>query len=285
MKRQIAVWVLILTVIFSLAGPAAARSAKRDLAVSYYEKRIMDLGSSGLTLAFVFKVANSSSSAWHMTGYDYRVVIENAEYFRLAKQLDQPITIAPAASTLIALPVKITNDNLFNSNSGASGKDKLSCYLIGGLVFSEEPKPGGDRLSAACSGDFPIYKDIKIIFQPLEVRALTIGGGDMTFKVVLRNDNFFPLQVDSLRYTLDLGTTRVSEGPLLGARSLEAKSEKEFSVPLLLDFFEVGNALYSLLQKPPVPCRFDGELLMSTDWGQFRMPLVKKEDIPVRNAR
>ena len=285
MRRHITSWVVILAAVLSLAGTAAARSAKRDLAVSYYEKRIMDLGSSGLTLAFVFKVANSSSSVWHMTGYDYRVVVENAEYFRLTKELDQPIAVAPAASTLIALPVKITNANLFNSNPAASDKDKLSCYLIGGLVFSEEPKPGGDRLSVACSGDFPIYKDIEIIFQPLEVRALTIGGGDMTFKVVLRNDNFFALQVESLRYTLDLGPTRVSEGPLLGVRSLEAGSDKEFTVPLLLDFFEMGNALYALLQKPPVLCRFDGELLMSTDWGQFRMPLVKKGDVSVTNVR
>jgi len=285
MKRRIAPWVMITAALLSIGAPVFARSAKKDLSVTFYERRIQDLSGSGLTLAFVFKVANASSSAWYLTAYDYRVVVENVEYFTLRNGLTQAITVTPSSTTLIALPVKITNANLFKAVPAGEGKDKLSCYLIGGMNFADEPGSEGDRMSVACSGDFPIYQDIQVVFRPLEVKDLTIGGGDMTFKAALRNDNYFPIQVESLTYTLELGGTKVSEGPHAGVQSVEAKSEKEFTLPLLLDFFELGNALYAALQKPPVACKFSGEIVISTDWGQFRMPLEKKDALAVTTVR
>ncbi|MCJ7612947.1 MAG: LEA type 2 family protein [Candidatus Aminicenantes bacterium] len=285
MKRRAALWVAMLAVGLPFAGRAVEGSAKRDLAVSFYEKRIQEMTSSGLTLGFVFKVGNASSSPWYLTGYDYRVVVDSTPYLALNKELAEPSVVPPSGSTLIALPVKITNANLFRAVPAAAGKDKLSCYLIGGLTFSDEPQPGGARLSVACSGDFPVYRDIEIIPKPLEVKDVTIGGGDMVFKVGVRNNNPFPLQVESFRYVLDLGGTTVSEGRLAADMGLAAQSEKEFVVPLLLDFFELGNSLYAALQKPAVACKFSGTIEFSSDWGRFAMPLEKSDMIPVAPAR
>jgi LEA14-like dessication related protein len=285
MNKRMIPWGLIAAVLVSVAAPGFARSAKKDLSVTFYEKRVQDLSSSGLTLAFVFKVINASSSPWYLTGYDYRVVVENAEYFNLRKELTPAISVSPSSPTLIALPVKITNANLFNAVPAAEGKDKLGCYLIGGMSFADDPRSEGDRVSVACSGEFPIYRDIQVVIRPLEVKDLTIGGGDMTFKAAVRNDNYFPVQVESLTYALELGGTKVSEGPLTGVTSVEAKSETAFALPLLLDFFELGNALYAALQKPPVACKFSGEVVIGTDWGRFRMSLEKKAALAVTAVR
>ncbi len=286
MNRQISVAIAVLAVIVSLAGPSAAAgaSAKKDLTVTFHEKRIQDLSGVGLTLNFVFKVVNASTAPWFATGYDYRVVVENTGYFSVRDSLAQAITISPSSATLIALPVKITNENLFKAVPSAEGKDKLSCYLIGGMSFSENPGSEGSRLAVACSGDFPVFRDIGILFRPLEVMTLTIGGGDVAFKASLTNDNAFAMRVESLCGTLDLGGTRVSEGRVSGVTALGAKGTQEFSIPLLLDFFEIGNALYGLLQKPSIPCRFSGTIEIETGWGRFSMPLERLEDIPVQPA-
>lgn len=265
----------------SAASPAFARSAKKDLTVTFSEKRVQDLSSAGLTINFIFKVANAASSTWYLSGYDYRVVIENTEYFSLRSPLAQPLSIPASSSTLIALPVKITKTNLFQAVPGAEGKNKLSCYLVGGMSFAEEPGEEGDRLSVACSGDFPVYRDLAFGFRPLEVKELTIGGGDLKCVVDLANDNGFPLTVVSLHYALDLGGTRVSEGDLLGLDGLEAKGRKELSVPLLLDFFELGNALYGQLQKPTVPGRISGTVVFDTEWGRFSLPFDASGDVPL----
>lgn len=278
MKKFIAVGFMLLALVLSPAS-SASRSAKKELAVTFYGKRIQDLCGAGLTLSFIFKVVNASNAPWFMTGYDYRVVVENTGYFSVRNTLSQAISVSPSSATLIALPVKITNENLFKSIPAAARKEKFSCYLIGGMSFSENPGSEETRLSVACSGEFPLYRDIGVSLRPLEVRTLTIGGGDMTFKAGLTNENAFALRVESLRGTLEIGGIRVSEGLISGLTLLGPKETKEFSIPLLLDFFEIGNALYGLLQKPSVICRFSGTIEIQTDWGRFSMPLDKSEDI------
>jgi len=285
MTRRAVRWAVILAAVLPLAVQTVEASAKRDLAVTYYEKRIQDMSSAGLTVGFVFKVANSASTAWYLTGNDYRVVVDNVSYIALDKDLGEPIVIPPSDSTLISLPVKVTYARLLQAVPSAAGKDKLSCYLIGGLTFSDEPTPGGSRLSVACSGDFPVYRDIEIIPRPLEVKDATIGGGEMTFKIMVRNGNRFGLEVGRLRYVLELGGIAVSEGLLASGLSLAAESEKEFVVELLLDFFELGPSLYPALQKPDIPCKFSGTIEFSSEWGRFTMPLEKSGPIPVSPAR
>lgn len=289
MNRHTAAAIAAIGLAAWLAGPAArparARSAKKELAVDYQEKRIQDLSGSGLTVNFVFKVTNSASSPWYLTGYDYRVVVESSEYFTVRQELSPPIVIAASDSTFVALPVKVTNANLFQAVPSARGKDRLSCYLIGGLTFNEDRRPGGDRLAVACSGDFPVFRELQVRVDPLEVKDLTIGGGDMVFKASFGNQNDFPLGIASLAYTLDLGGTRVSEGRLPELKSLGPKSDREISLPLLLDFFELGNALYGELQKNSVACAFSGTAVIETDWGRFELPFSRTEDIAVQPAR
>lgn len=285
MKRRTAALIALAAALVSLAGPVLARSAKKDLTVAFLEKRVQDLSASGLLLSFVFKVTNASTTTWYATGYDYRVMIENAEYFAVRNSLPEPIAVAPSSSTLIALPVKVTNANLLKAIPAAAGKDRLACYLVGGMNFAENPRAEGDRLPVACSGDFPLFRDLDLVFQPLEVKGLTIGGGDLTFRTSLTNRNGFALRVLSLRYVLELGGVKVSEGDIRTLGALEANAVKEISLPLLLDFFEIGNSLYGLLQKPSVAGRFSGTAEIETDWGRFTVPVERTADIPVGAAR
>ncbi len=285
MNRRIAALIALSVALAALAGPALARSAKKDLTVAFLEKRIQDLSAAGLLLNFVFKVTNASTATWYATGYDYRVMIENTEYFAVRNSLAEPIAIAPSSATLIALPVKVTNANLLKVIPAAANKDKLACYLVGGMNFAEDPRSEGDRISVACSGDFPIFRDLDFAFQPLEVKGLTIGGGDLTFLAKLTNRNGFALRVLSLRYVLELGGVKVAEGDIRTLGTLEAGGIKEISLPLLLDFFEIGNALYGLLQQSSVAGRFSGAADVETDWGRFTVPVERTADIPVGAAR
>jgi LEA14-like dessication related protein len=285
MNRRMTALIAGAGVLITLAVPALARSAKKDLTVAFLEKRIQDLSASGLLLNFVFKVTNSSSAPWYATGYDYRVVIENTEYFAVRSALPQPIAVAPSGDTFIALPVKITNANLFKAVPSAEGKDKVACYLIGGVNFAENPRAEGDRLAVACSGEFPVFRDIELAFQPLEVRSLTIGGGDLTFQASLTNRNDFALRIVSLRYALELAGVKVSEGEIRTIDGLEAKATKDLSVPLLLDFFEIGNALYAPLQRSVVAGKFSGTADIDTEWGRFTVPVERTADIAVGTGR
>ena len=276
--------VLFLSFILAFLCQADARSAKRDLKITVQEKRVQNLSPQGLTLSFVLRVANSSSEPWLLASYDYRVLVANTEFFRLQRTLDAPLTVTPSGQTLISLPVKFTYDYLFQSFPAGRERDKLECTLVGGMFFAEKAEEKGERVNVAMTGDFPVYKGLQTIILPLEVRALSVGGADLTFRAEIRNLNAFPVQIRGFSYRLEVGGLQVAGAKTASDSGLNPQAAWPFELPLLVEFFEIGPGLYPLLQKPEVECRFLGEVLISCPWGEFSIPFDQTERVPARKA-
>jgi LEA14-like dessication related protein len=246
-------------------GPAFGLS-KKDLAVSLKEKRIRNLSSSGLTLAFHVGIRNSSAAACFLARYNYRVTINQKEYLRLPVVLDEPIRVGAGEEILIALPLKVTYTLLFEV-IGPVG-ERAVCDMVGDLVFADEKKKE-EKIAFAFSGEFPIFQDPVVEFLPLRVNDLTMGGGDVVFDVKFGNPNGYDLMIDAITYDLRFGETAVLKGEVPGDKSVPARGDKTLSLPFLMDFFEVGKEVYDLLLKPPVPCRFSGEIAVNSVWGRL----------------
>ena len=267
-----------------LPAMTPANSLKDKLAVSLQEKRIQDLDFTGLSLVFYLKITNSSSKQVYLSGYDYRLVINEGEYIHLKTALEENIGIEPQGNTLISLPLKITNDHLFQAIKGIEEEDKAGCYLSGGLVFSEERKKE-ERIPFAFTTEFPILKKPVIEFIALKVNDLTIGGADLTLEVKFRNRNGFELLVDRLKYRISLGDRPIGEERIVwGDKNIEKKGEKVFSLPILLNFFEVGKELYDILHQPVVVCQISGEAEVTTSWGRIKLPFEKRGEITLSRA-
>lgn len=257
--------------LLAFQGPAFGLS-KKDLAVSLKEKRIRDLSSSGLTLAFHVGIRNSSAAACFLARYNYRVTINQKEYLRLPVVLDEPIRVGAGEEVLIALPLKVTYTLLFEV-IGPVG-EKAACDMVGDLVFADEKKKE-EKIAFAFSGEFPIFQDLVVEFLPLRINDLTVGGGDVVFDVKFGNPNNYDLIVDTITYDLRFGETAVLKGEVPGDKSVPARGDKTLSLPFLMDFFEVGKEVYDLLQKPPVPCRFSGEIAVNSVWGSLLVAFDK----------
>jgi LEA14-like dessication related protein len=251
--------------LLAFQGPAFGMS-KKDIAISLKEKRIRDLSSHGLTLAFHVSIRNSATLPCFLARYNYRVTINQKEYLRLPVVLDEPIRVGAGEEVLIALPLKVTYALLFEAIGPV--EEKAVCDMVGDLVFSDEKKRE-EKIAFAFSGEFPIFKDPVVEFLPLRVNDLTVGGGDVVFDVKFGNPNNYDLIVDTITYDLRFGETTVLKGEIPGDKSVPAKGDKTLSLPFLMDFFEVGKEVYDLLQKPPVPCRFSGEIAVNSVWGRL----------------
>jgi LEA14-like dessication related protein len=245
---------------------AALGLSKKDLALSLKEKRIRDLSSSGLTLAFHIGIRNSSAEACFLARTNYRVTINQKEYLRLSEVLDMPIRVGAGEEVLIALPLKVTYALLFEV-VGPVG-ERAACDIVGDLVFADE-KGKEEKIAFVFSGEFPIFNDPVVEFLPLRVNDLTVGGGDVVFDVKFGNPNNYDLIVDSITYDLRFAETTVLKGEVPGDKSVPARGDKTFSLPFLMDFFELGKEVYDLLQAPPVPCRFSGEMAVDSAWGRL----------------
>jgi hypothetical protein len=84
-----------------------------------------------------------------------------------------------------------------------------------------------------------------------------------------------------MSYRLLFGAKEVQSGLVAGDKSLPRLGERVFAFPFILDFFETGTETRDLLQKPPFPARFAGELEVNSAWGVFVVPFDKTQAVAV----
>ncbi|NIO49108.1 MAG: hypothetical protein GTN73_06705 [Candidatus Aminicenantes bacterium] len=280
LRKTLCFFLLFLWVFASLALPVSLRE---DLSISLEQKKIKDLNVSGLFLIFYVSISNSSSSPYYLSGYDYRFVVNQKEYFRLSTPLEKYIRIEAKGKTLLSFPLKITYAHLFRVVEGVEKKDKAQCYLTGTMTFSDGRREKG-RLPFGLSGEFPIFKKPEIKFLTLQVREMTIGGADLSFKVSFKNSNAFELLVDRIRYGLRLAGKSVGEGIISGDKNIESGEIRVFSIPFLLSFFEAGKEAYTELRQPSALCSFFGEIEVRTAWGRIKIPFDKSDRVIISRS-
>ncbi len=276
MPHRFVLWLaMALTALGLRAFPAA-----EEIEITVREKKIENLSPDGLSLVFYLNLANPTDSGQWLAGYDYRLIIEQTEYFKLETKLEEPIKIEAGQTIVVSLPVKITYELLRRAVPGVPGKDKLACFLAGGMTFQDERRRE-KRIQIAFAGEFPIFQGLAIEFRPVEAKELTVGGADLVFKVSLKNPNGFDVKLEALDYRLDFGGKTVSEGALGEGVSIAQQGQHLFSIPLLLDFFEIGRDVYNWLAQPPLPVVFSGDITAESVWGRFKIPFNKTDKVSV----
>ena len=263
-----------------LIAAAAAAGQKADLEVILREKYADAPTLQGGTLVLVLDIRNTTGAVERLSRYDYRLVVGQSEYLKLETTLDAPIAVPAKGEISIALPVKFTYAYLYAAVAEAAGKDRLACNLVGGMVFQDERKRE-KRIPMAFSGDFPVFKGFDAGSIGFEARALTMGGADITYNAVLRNPNGFELRPRKLTYKVFVADKLIAEGTLTGLPPIPERGETGFSVPLLLDFWEIGKDVFQALENPPAPVRLEGELEAEWDWGSVRLPFAQSDKTPV----
>jgi len=274
-KRRLLLFLPVL-----LITAAAAAAQKADIEITLREKHADQPTLQGVTLMFVLDIKNATAAAVSLVRYDYRLIIGQSEYIKLETDLDAPIVLPARSETSIALPVRFTYEYLYAAVAEAAGKDRLDCNLVGGMTFQDERKRK-KRIPIAFSGDFPIFKGFAAGNAGFEARDLTMGGADITYQGVLRNPNGFEIRPLKLTYKIFVAEKLISEGVLSNLGPIPGHGETVFSVPLLLDFWEIGKEVFQALDNPPVAVRLEGELEAGWDWGSLRLPFAHTDKAPV----
>ncbi|MBU1185276.1 MAG: LEA type 2 family protein [Acidobacteria bacterium] len=273
---------LCFLIILLIACTWSTAALKDDIKITLVEKQIQNLQADGLTLALYLKIENLSSRPCFFSGYSYRFVVFERDFIQYPlSSLSEGIKIESRSSATISLPVKITYSYLFKEVPGTVGLDSVSCYLMGRLYFSDGRRERG-YVSVAYTADFPIYKEPEVRLLPLQINAMTLTGADVLFRFKLINGNGFDLPVERFDYELYFGGHSVKKGRIGGDLGLQAKSEKEFSIPLLLNFAELERGIQGLLQTDRLNCVLTGELEFRPYLERMILPLNVRESITIR---
>jgi len=275
--RRICIFLALLGI---LSGFAASMSLEEDIQITLQEKRIKDFDLSGLSLVFYLNIKNSSSRTYYISSYDYGFLVNQQEFFRLQRSLESIIKIDPRKNKLLSFPIKITFAHLFRLVEGIEKEDKAEGAWTGSMAFSDGKKERG-RLSFDFSGEFPIFKKPEVKFLSLQVRDLTIGGADIVFEATVANPNAFDLTVERINYNYFLRDSLVGEDTVNEKMDVKSKGERAVSFPILMNFFEVGKDVYSMLQRSSSLCRFSGEIEVTTEWGRLKIPFDETDRVTI----
>ena len=278
MEKKVIFLVVLLMASVHFSLPA---SLTKDLKITVGEKRIRDFSLDGLTLVFYVNIANSSSKDYFLSGYEYRFIVNQTDYLQLQTGLEEGIRIEARGETLVAFPVKITYENLFRTIPEMENELHVICNLVGWARFSDGRRERG-KLALAFTGDFPIFWKPELQLVRLQVNTLTIGGADIEFAVKFQNKNRFDLMVDRISYTLTLAGYKIEKGTIAGDKNIDKQGEKLFSLPLLLDFFDVGKEVYNILDKSSTQSRFTGVVEVQTVWGRLTIPFDEQELLTIK---
>jgi LEA14-like dessication related protein len=251
-----------------------------DVKIAVIETRIKDFSRAGLSYVFYVQISNSSSSDYYLSSYDYRFFVNQEEYFYLQRPLDKKIKIEARKNKLLSFPIKITYSHLFQLIKGVDTQDHAEGSWTGTMSFSDAKKERG-KLSFSFSGEFPIFKSPEIRFLSLRVNSLTIGGADVTFQVSIVNPNIFDLLVEKINHKSFLRNNLIGEDVSRDEFAIASHGEKSFSFPVLLNFFEVGKEVYTMLQRTSSLFRFEGEIEAKTKWGRIKIPFDKTGRITI----
>ncbi|MFC2165529.1 LEA type 2 family protein [Acidobacteriota bacterium] len=278
--KRLAFYAIFLLV---LSNIAMSFSLEDDIQISLREKQIQELSPSGLNLVFYITIKNLSSKTYYLSGYTYQFTVNQQEYLQMQTNLEDKIRVDARGETLIALPVKITYELLFQAVPGVENETRVQCYMTGMLSFADEKKERG-RLPFSFSGEFPVFKEPQVQLVGLTINALTIGGSDLSFELKIENDNDFELLPERIRYKVAIGGFPIGEDRIRGDKSVESKGEKVFSLPFLLNFFEVGKDVHAFLQQDEVSCQLSGEIEIKTVWGRLVIPFDRDQHVSVKKT-
>jgi len=278
MKKKVIFLIVLLMASVHFSLPA---SLTKDLKITVGEKRIRDFSLDGLTFVFYVNIANSSSKDYFLSGYEYRFIVNQTDYLQLQTELEEGIRIEARGETLVAFPVKITYENLFRTIPEMKNELHVMCNLVGWARFSDVRRERG-KLALAFTGDFPIFWKPELQLVRLQVNTLTIGGADIEFAVKFQNKNRFDLMVDRISYTLTLAGYEIKKGTIAGDKNIDKQGEKLFSLPLLLNFFDVGKEVFDVLDKSSTQSRFYGVVEVQTVWGGLTIPFDEQELLTIK---
>ncbi len=258
-------------------------SVKKELDITLEAKKIEGLSPSGLTLYFLFRVVNNSSAEYKLSRTTTRVMVNQNEFFRLDTPVDPPLAVPASSATTIAAPVKITYDYLFKAIPSLQQEEVFTCALTGFFTFLDARRREV-KLPIAATANFPLFRSFDLEIHPLQVKEISVGGAELVFSASIINKMATTWILRSLRYRLEIAQHEVGQQQELAENSWGPQEAKELTVPVLLDFFELGSELYTLLNEKEVEVAVTGEMVVESEWGKFLLPFSARQKVMTQRS-
>ncbi len=271
-------WVLTLLLLWMISGCSSMDAVKKaagikDPAVSIAGVNITRLSAEGLTLQFALDVENPNPVPLDLAGFDYALMLDGKQL--LAGEKRDRIKIKARGDSRVSVPVSLKFADLSRLLSGGMKKESLN-YELKTAALVDLPVIGVKKFPASRKGSFPVPKVPDVSLTGIDVKNLSLSGAKVVIGATVDNPNPFGVDISQLVYDLSINGKPWVKSKLDKALPLQGKGRSNLSIPVELNFLEMGSSLYQvLMQGKKMNYQLTGDMKFAADH-----PLLKAVEAP-----
>lgn len=212
--------------------------------VKYERVKISGLSFDGIDLMFDFSINNPNALGVSLAGFDYDVEINGNSF--ISGEQDKKITIPSKGKDIIQIPVSLSFSELIGTYKSFADRDSVDYGLAGSFAF-DLPVIGKVSVPYSASGNFPLLKIPSISVEELKLKDISLLGAEVVLKLNCENRNNFDLGIDGFNYSFGIAGNEWINSGFSKKLSLKSGKESEITIPIKLNFLQVGSSVYNLL--------------------------------------
>jgi LEA14-like dessication related protein len=220
------------------------------------------------------KVVNPNGIGIELAGFDYRLLVENAEVVR--GKVDRRVSFPAGGSSVVPVPVTVRYENLIATVRALADKDESPYQVTVGLSFAL-PVLGTVRIPVENKGTLPVTRVPAVRVTSLRLDRMTLQGASLVLGLEISNPNGFGLGLASLEYRFAVSGRDWASGTSRRTSNIGARGSGQVDIPIDLDFGAVGRSVADVLAgRNPLAYALSARLGLSTT-----LPLLKNATVPI----
>lgn len=218
---------------------------KQKPRVSVAGQKLTRLDFQQVGMAFDIRIDNPNPVGISLAGLDYDLKLAGRS-FATGKQNKQ-MQLKAAGPSSFQLPLSMRFAEVYQGLKELKGKNEVPYELTTGLVI-DVPILGKLRYPVSASGKLPLPRVPKVSLKSLTLEKLSFSGASLALKLKVDNPNVFGVALNKLRYDFKVNGKRWASGNRASLGKLAANQGNELTLPISLNFMELGSGLYGLLK-------------------------------------
>ncbi len=261
-----------ISAVFVLAALAGCSAPSAKLAGVSFK----DINLQSVTVVFDVELTNPNASALPLADVDYELTSQGNSFFTGESPLQGEV---PARGTkMLSLPAKIAYTQLLTALANVKLGSVLPYKAVLGLSV-KVPILGKLRLPVSREGNLPVPTAPGVELASVKWDKLTLDNAGGVFTLRLTNRNQFPLELETMSYSLMLGSMDVARSSLARPVALGANGgEGTMEIPLSFSPRKFGLAAIGMLTGNR-GYSLSGEIVVKTSYGPMRMPFARSGNI------
>ena len=272
--RRPTLWLaLMLGLLLSGCASVVEKTNVQEPSVSLANARIAGLSLDGVELVAILDIDNPNPFAIDLAGYDYSLTINNNKIS--GGQQRQGMKIGAKTKSQIEVPIKLNFSEIFKLVGGLSELDTIG-YKVDATAYINVPVVGTRAISTSLGSTFPLPKRPDIGIKGIKINSFDFASADITLTLEVQNPNGFDIDLNQLDYRLTIGEEEWARAKFNRAAKLTAKGRDEIELPVKVNFFDIGGAIFKALKEArPLDYRLQGDMQLDTS-----LPWLKNLEIP-----